>query len=178
MKNKSNTAIIIAIIIGVVVIACTWFITNSNNKKDDDNEVNAVSLITEAPTNVQDCEAKDAVIHWQTVKGSSEDDYKVYSPYIKNGYLYVEIEPCLNSSYTVQYRGFGYASVVDTYDKTVPFQYEYEQSTVTKGKFQNLTLRIPVTDLEVQKPTTLYCWLAVYVGGKQEQIKLEFDISW
>lgn len=122
--------------------------------------------------------ATDAVISWYSIDEYARDEYNVYTPYLENGFLYIPIEAQINSAKPVQYRGFGTASITDTYDKTVPFQYEYEQSTVTRGEYQSLLLRIPVTDLDVQKPTTLYLQSAVYVNGKQDLIKLNFAISW
>lgn len=122
--------------------------------------------------------AKDVVLGWYHIDVSAKDDYNVDLPYFENGYIYIPIEAQINSGNTVQYRGFGTASIRDSFDKTVPFKYDYEKSTVEKGVYQKLTLRVPVTDLEVQRPTTLYCNLAVFVAGQQQQIKLEFDISW
>ena len=46
------------------------------------------------------------------------------------------------------------------------------------GEYQKITIRVPVSDLDVQKPTTLYCRLATYVGGREMDIRLEFDITW
>ncbi|MBR2952886.1 MAG: zinc ribbon domain-containing protein [Clostridia bacterium] len=121
--------------------------------------------------------ASDSVIRWYSVD-SVKDEYNLYTPYIENGYLYIDIETQINASNTVQYRGFGSASVTDTYDKVVPIKYEYEKSTVTKGEYQDITIRVPLQDLDVQKPTTLYCKLAVYYAGNHKDINLEFNISW
>lgn len=121
--------------------------------------------------------ASDSVIRWYSVD-SVKDEYKLYTPYIENGYLYIDIETQINAPNTVQYRGFGSASITDTYDKVVPIKYEYEKSTVTKGEYQNITIRVPLQDLNVQKPTTLYCKLAIYYAGNHKDINLEFNISW
>lgn len=125
-----------------------------------------------------DCEASDVVIRWYHIYQSTDDDWNVYTPYIKNNYIYIKTEMKLNSSLSVALRGFGTASINDTFSKTVPIEYEYEKSDVTMGEYQTVTIRIPVSDLDVQKPTTLYCRLATYVGGRQKDIQLEFDITW
>lgn len=122
--------------------------------------------------------AESSVIKWQYLDYNYKDDYNLSTPYIENGYIYIPIEVQINAPLTVQYRGFGTASVNDTFDKTVPMKYEYEESTVTKGVFQNLMLRVPISDLDVQKPTTLYVDLAVFINGNYGSIKLEFDMSW
>lgn len=125
-----------------------------------------------------DSEATNVVIRWYPIYQSTDDDWNVYTPYIKNNYIYIKTEMKLNSSMSVALRGFGTASINDTFSKTVPIEYEYEKSDVTMGEYQDVTIRIPVSDLEVQKPTTLYCRLATYVGGRQKDIQLEFDITW
>lgn len=125
-----------------------------------------------------DAQVTDAVLGWHHIFQSTDDDWELNKIYIKNNYIYIETEMQLNSSMSVALRGFGTASINDTFDKTVPIRYEYEESNVTMGEYQKITIRVPVSDLDVQKPTTLYCRLATYVGGREMDIRLEFDITW
>ncbi len=69
-------------------------------------------------SNVEDnyIESKDSVIQWKNIYQSKDDDWQLYSPYIRNNYLYIKTEMKLSSSMTVILRGFGTASVTDTYD--------------------------------------------------------------
>lgn len=120
----------------------------------------------------------DAVLHWYHVTGSTDDDYNFSTPYVQNNYLYIDMEMQLQTNYSVLLRGFGYASINDTYDKTVPIDYEYEKVEVVKGEYQNITVRIPLSDLENQRPTTIYFKLATYVGGRNEEIRFEIDMTW
>lgn len=164
----------IVIVIGVVIIVllfgilCVRLVGGNAGGSADTTQYD----------NVNRQYATDVVIQWYSIQAGEKDNYNVYTPYVENGYIYIPIEAQINASNTVQYRGFGTASISDTFDKTVPFQYEYETSTVEKGVYQDLTLRIPITDLDVQRPTTLYCQLSVFVAGQQQRINLEFDISW
>lgn len=161
---------IICVIIGIIL----FLNKNNSDKLDEPVVVSEFQSTTQAGIQY----SKNSVLDWVFVKGSTDDDWKFYNPYVKGDYLYIETKACLNSSYTVQYRGFGTASINDTFDKTVPIEYEYENSTVTKGEYQNITIRVPVTDLEEQRPTTLYLRLSSYIDGAQEDIILRISISW
>lgn len=122
--------------------------------------------------------ATSSVLRWTAVTGSLGDDYEFYNPYVQNNYLYIEMEMTLQSDYSVLLRGFGTASINDTYDKTVPLEYEYEKVEVTKGETQKITVRIPLSDLEEQRPTTIYFRLSTYNGGRNESINFELDMTW
>lgn len=168
VKEKNNTiGIVICILIVVLLIGIFIVRFNGNNSTGNTNTEQYGKQY-----------AKDVVIHWYHIDATAKDDYNVYTPYFENGYVYIPIEAQINAGNTVQYRGFGVASIRDSFDKTVPIRYDYEKSTVEKGVYQKLTLRIPITDLEVQRPTTLYCQLSVFIAGQQQRINLEFDISW
>lgn len=170
--SKSFAAVIA--VIAVAVVGITGYMFADNRANDSPIVISQLQSTTQAGRQ----DAKNIVIHWSAVKGSTKDDWNVYTPYVDGDYLYIKTQAQLNSSYTVQYRGFGYASINDTFSKTVPIDFEYENSTVENGEYQDLTLRIPVTDLDVQRPTTLYVNLAAYIGGRQDEIRLEFNISW
>lgn len=167
--NKNHILIVIGVVIIVLLFGILCIKLVSNNSANNDVRYDTVSKQY----------ASHIVIHWYHVDGGNNpDDWNVHTPYIENGYVYIPVEAQINSAYTVQFRGFGTASINDTFSKTVPIDYEYENSTVQKGVYQELTIRVPITDLDVQRPTTLYCQLATYVAGRQQNIQLEFDISW
>jgi len=159
--EKRITTIIISAIVLLAIVLISIFANRNSNSNVETGPIYA----------------SDSVIKWYSVD-SVKDEYILYTPYIENGYLYIDIEAQINALNTVQYRGFGSASITDTYDKVVPIEYEYEKSTVTKGEYQDITIRVPLQDLEVQKPTTLYCELAIFYAGNHEDINLEFNISW
>lgn len=160
--NMKSIVIIISTIVSFTLIltGCTSSVGNVSNVED--NYI----------------ESKDSVIQWKNIYQSKDDDWQLYSPYIRNNYLYIKTEMKLSSSMTVILRGFGTASITDTYDKSVPIKYEYDSSTVKMGEYQNITIQVPLSDLDNQRPTTLHCRLATYVGGVQKNIELVFYITW
>ncbi len=160
--NLKSITIIIAVIVSFALLSngCTSSVGNVSNVED--NYI----------------ESRDSVVQWKNIYQSKDDDWQLYSPYIRNNYLYIKTEMKLNSSMTVILRGFGTASITDTYDKSVPIKYEYDSSTVKMGEYQNITIQVPLSDLDNQRPTTLHCRLATYVGGVQKNIELVFYITW
>ncbi|MCH5190631.1 MAG: zinc ribbon domain-containing protein [Oscillospiraceae bacterium] len=169
--NKNHILIVIGVVIIVLLFGILCIKLVSNNSSSDDSVAQY--------DNVRKQYASNIVMSWYSIDGNNNfDEWNVYMPYIENGYVYIPVKAQINSEYTVQFRGFGTASINDTFSKTVPLEYEYENSTVQKGVYQKLTIRVPIADLDVQRPTTLYCQLATYVAGRQQNIKIEFDISW
>lgn len=124
-------------------------------------------------------DSKDSNIRWWNVKGSNGDDYEFESPYIYDGTLIIKLEATLNSEYSLRWRNFGKACITDRFDKTVPIQVIYKDEQIKKGKTQNITLMIPVNDLDVKKPTTLSVELQLYRGKQTPtQIRLDFTMTW
>lgn len=116
---------------------------------------------------------------WWNVKGSNSDNYEFQAPYIQDGNLYIKLEVTLNSEYSLRWRNFGEACITDRFDKTVPIQVEYENEKIKKGEAQNITLKIPLNDLDVKKPTTMSVELQLYRGKQTEtQIRLDFTMTW
>jgi hypothetical protein len=74
--------------------------------------------------------------------------------------------------------GFGNASISDTFDKSVPIRIVYDTQSNGSGESQSIVLKIPVTDLEVQRPTTVYLELFANVNGAKDTIELSFNMSW
>ena len=103
-----------------------------------------------------------------------------YKPYVEEGYLYIEMFLCCKSQYDLAFYGdFGTASITDTFDKTVPITILYDNKTVDNtGKKTNFTAKIPLSDLDVKKPTNLYIKFDFTVNKKRETFEAGFDLSW
>ena len=54
----------------------------------------------------------------------------------------------------------------------------FDNEEVKAGKKQNFTIKVSTKDLDVKKPTSLYTRLVIEVNGKQEDIRVNFSISW
>ena len=121
--------------------------------------------------------ATDSTINWYHV-GTQEDDWNFYAPYIKEGYLYIECQPTFGTAFNWKDNGFGTASINDTFTKKVPLSIKYENQNVAVNQQQKITLVIPVKDLDVNKPTTLYTRLAIERNNQYEEISVNFTISW
>ena len=124
-------------------------------------------------------ESKSSTITWWHVKGSNSDDYEFENPYIYEDTLVIKLDATLNSEYSLRWRGYGTACITDRFDKTVPIEVKYKDEQIKKGETQAITLRIPLSDLDVKKPTTLSVELQLYRGKQTEtQIRLDFTMTW
>jgi hypothetical protein len=114
---------------------------------------------------------------WYYISNNS-DDWSCDKPYIDNttGNLYIDCNPTFGASFT--WESFGNASINDTFDKKVPISIIYDNEDVVKGEEQSITLKIPINDLEVKKPTDLYLELFIKRNGSQQAIFISFAISW
>jgi hypothetical protein len=74
--------------------------------------------------------------------------------------------------------GFGLASISDTFNKTVPLQINWERQYSNFGQSQAFEVVVPITDLDVQRPTNLYMKLYAYIDGSDEEVKLDLSITW
>ena len=54
----------------------------------------------------------------------------------------------------------------------------FDNEEVKAGKEQNFTIKVSKKDLDVKKTTSLYTRLVIEVNGKQEDIRVNFSISW
>jgi hypothetical protein len=128
-------------------------------------------------------ESKSSTIEWFNVS-YSEDEWEFYNPTIEDGVLNIEISSVIFRA-KVEWRddnnigeGFGNASITDTFDKSVPLRIIYDTQSSNSGEAQSLVFKIPVTDLEVQRPTTVYLELYATVNGVDETINVSFNMSW
>ncbi len=130
-------------------------------------------VISKGPSYIQ---SKDSTISWYNLEGN-EDKWTFKSPYIQEGVLNIECEVTFGTSFEWKSGGFGNASITDTFDKRVPVQLETAKK-VKSGKKTKLKILIPTTDLEVQKPTTLYVELVALIDGDERDVKANFSMSW
>lgn len=103
-----------------------------------------------------------------------------YTPYVQGGYLYIPMFLKCTSKYSIEfYDDFGTASINDTFDKTVPIQVIYSFKEVNnEGGETNFEVKIPLSDLGVQKPTNIYIEFDFFVNNERETFRARFDLSW
>ena len=103
-----------------------------------------------------------------------------YAPYVKEGYLYIPMFLMCTSKYIIEFYGdFGTASINDSFDKTVPIDVIYDSKTVNNtGKETEFEVKIPLSDLGVQKPTNIYIEFDFFVNNTRENFEAGFDLTW
>ena len=103
-----------------------------------------------------------------------------YNPYVKEGYLYIPMELHCTSKYSIEfYSDFGTASINDSFDKTVPIKVIYDSKIVNnKGEVTSFKVKIPLSDLGVQKPTNIYIKFDFYVNNQRETFEAGFNLTW
>lgn len=103
-----------------------------------------------------------------------------YAPYVEEGYLYIPMVLCCTSKYDIEfYDDFGTASINDSFDKTVPVKVIYDSKKVdNKGGETYFEVKIPLSDLGVQKPTNIYVEFDFYVNSRRENFKAGFNLTW
>ncbi len=100
--------------------------------------------------------------------------------FVQKGYLHIKMYLCCKSKYDLEFYGdFGTASINDTFDKTVPIKVIYDSKEVdNKGAQTNFEVKIPLSDLGVQKPTNINIRFDFLVNNKRETFQAGFDLSW
>ena len=103
-----------------------------------------------------------------------------YNLYAQEGYLYITVGLRCTSKYSIEFYGdFGTASITDTFDKTVPIKLIYDSKYVNnKGEATEFELKIPLTDLGVQKPTNINVEFDFLVNNERQTFKASFDLTW
>lgn len=103
-----------------------------------------------------------------------------YTPYVEAGYLYIPMFLKCTSQYSIEfYKDFGTASINDSFDKTVPIEVIYDNKTVNnKGETTDFKVKVPLSDLGVQRPTNIYIEFDFYVNSQREDFKAGFDLTW
>lgn len=119
----------------------------------------------------------DSTIEWYHIDSDNPDEWNFNSPYIVEGYLYIDCESIFGTSFT--WKGFGTASINDTFSKKIPVNIITDDKKIVSGKDTSFTLKVSVADLDVKKPTTLYMKLfALDKNERQIDININFSISW
>ena len=100
--------------------------------------------------------------------------------WVEEGYLYIEMYLNCKSKYDLAFYGdFGTASINDTFDKTVPIKVNYDSKEVdNKGGRTWFDVKIPLSDLGIQKPTNIYIKFDFLVDGERENFEAGFDLTW
>lgn len=123
--------------------------------------------------------AKNSVINYYHINNLFPDNWQFSFPYIEDKYMYIDCIVKFGTTFSWNGDGFGIAAVNDTFDKTVPVIILYNNKEVEKNIEQNITLKIPISDLDVQKPTSIYLKLfAINSKNKDIEINLSFSTSW
>ncbi len=127
--------------------------------------------------------AKDSRASWYYIS-SGEDDWEWYTPHIENGILYIE---CFKVTFAAD-MGWqdrynegtlsGEASINDSFVKTVPISAKYQKQTFKANESQSFTLEIPLSDLDVSKPTDLYLRLATTDDSPVQYVRINFYLTW
>jgi hypothetical protein len=120
--------------------------------------------------------ATNSNVSWE----DSRDKFQYFKdPFIEDGYFILDVELKFYKQYELKDfdsngGGYGRASISDTFDKVVPLQIETNDKVLDPKDFEQLRIKIPVNDLDVQKPTTLYFQLYF----KDKTYDMNVSASW
>lgn len=141
-----------------------------------------VLIVSKGPSLV---ECKDATISWYHIDSSSPDEWNFGGPFIYQDKLYIQCETVFGTEFTFKGKGFGDASITDTFDKKAPItildtslKERSENKQVKKGEKEEFVLCIPLAQLDAARPTHVACELIILVGDKEKHISVSFNISW
>jgi hypothetical protein len=114
-------------------------------------------------------------VEWE----SGADKFEFYAPYIEDGILIIDSEMTFSKKYELKdyektSEGYGRASITDTFAKTVPLAIETDDKIFSANTLESFKIKIPVNDLDVQKPTTIY--IEFYLTTNE--YTMNFSISW
>lgn len=103
-----------------------------------------------------------------------------WDAWFEEGYIYFKGYLCCKSEFDLAFHGtWCTASINDSFDKTVPGELIYDSKTVDNtGKVTWFTVKIPVSDLSVKKPTNIYVKFDFDVNGTRQTFKSSYDITW
>lgn len=125
--------------------------------------------------------ARDSYIEWTNV-GYGDDEWTFETPKIADGRLTVRMTAILSRSLVwhdaAGGTGYGVAAINDTFDKSVPLRVQFAEEELAAGETHKLTLSIPVTDLDVDRPTRIYMRLFAIIKGTYDEIPLTLTMTW
>lgn len=109
-----------------------------------------------------------------------EETKGFYTPYVQEGYLYIPMYLKCSSEYDLAFYGdFGTASINDTFDKSVPIEVIYSSKKVDNNSgMTEFSVKIPLSDLGVQKPTNVYIEFDFTVDTTRQTFKAGFNLTW
>lgn len=141
-----------------------------------------ILLVSKGPHKIT---AKNATISWNSIDINNPDDWNFAAPQIIDDFLYIYCSPTFGTTFTFKSTGFGNASITDSFDKKVPITLVDdalrkfpENKEVKKGEETEFYLRIPMAQIDSDRPTHIACELAILVGKQEKNISVEFNISW
>lgn len=115
--------------------------------------------------------------------GPKVDDWEFSRPFEKDGKLYVPISASFGSSFDWRDThnsgtGFGKAVIADEFNKEVPVIVHFTTQRAPAGKEQFFTIEVPLTDLQIQRPTKISPTLYISHSGRNANILGEVTLSW
>lgn len=129
--------------------------------------------------------AKDANVSWQHIDPNKPDEWSFGAPQIFEDMLYIHCCPIFGTEFTFKNSGFGVASITDSFDKKAPLTIVDgnlknlpENKLVKKGEEIEIYLRIPLAQLDSDRPTHIACEIPIFVGNQTNNINVEFNMSW
>lgn len=122
-------------------------------------------------------------INWTNKVGGADIDWRFNAdPFVRENTLVVHLDLKMSRDMywheTRSGMGFGEASITDTFDKVVPLRIVLEQEATPANQLQTVSLQIPISDLDVKRPTTIYVKLFAGIRGSVHQIPLTLTMSW
>jgi hypothetical protein len=123
----------------------------------------------------------DSYMEWEYV-GRGVDNWEFQHPSIENNELVVRATPEFSRSFSwhafTDGKGYGLASVNDSFDKGVPIRIESSSESVSANETQDLVIRIPLAGIEVMPPTVIHMRLFIQKDGNYSEIPLVLTMTW
>ncbi|MBO4869672.1 MAG: PASTA domain-containing protein [Clostridia bacterium] len=129
--------------------------------------------------------AKEGTINWYNIDSANEDEWNFSGLEIYEGDLYIYCETTFGTSFTLKGTGFGNASLTDSFDKYAPLTLLDENlnklpenKKINAGELFKFFIKIPLSQLESERPTHVACEIVCLIGEKEENIEFSFNSSW
>ncbi len=110
-------------------------------------------------------------------------DFGFSTPFEDKGKLYIPIRATFGSDFDWRDThdmgtGFGTAVITDQFDKEVPVIVYYTSRRAPAGEEQYFTVEVPLTDLQIQRPTSISLFLYITHSGRSESIRPKVTLTW
>lgn len=133
----------------------------------------------------KDIYAKDGTFEWQHIDPQNPDQWEATEAMISEECLYASFETTFGTSFVFKRSGFGNASLSDTFDKYVPLTILDvnknalpENKEVVAGEPFKFVIKVPLSQLDSEKPTHIVCKLRCLVDGEETDIYVSLNLSW